>query len=366
VRIAVLGWRYVGHPQAGGAELLLHEILRRLAADGHEITYFTAGHKGAPREEEIDGVRVVRHGRQWTVHLHAWRWLRSRLGEVDRVVEHINTIPFLTPAYVPAAKRRFIHHQLARGYWFRQTRGPFRLIAPIGFAMEPLLVALYRRTDGMTISESSRQDLARFGIPARRITVIPLGLTSPVMEELPPKPEGLRLIVLGRLEPAKYVEESIAAFARVAAERTGAVLDVVGGGDPAYRARLERHASRLGVADAVRFHGRVSEDRKLELLREAHVHVFCSHREGWGLTVSEAGAVGTPTAGFDVSGVRDSVADPRLLATKGDTEALARIVLRLAADPALHEELRRGAWERAGRMDYERTARVFARTIGAE
>lgn len=363
MRLVMLNWRYVDHPQAGGAEHTTHEILRRLVQAGHEVTCFTGAHDGAPPAGEVDGVRLIRRGRQWTVHAHAWRWLRTRLDDFDRVVDQINTIPFFTPLYVPAAQRRFFIHQLAREYWFRETRGPFKAIAPVGYAAEPQYLKLYRGSDGVVGSQSTADDLAALGIPRERMTVMPQPVPFRPDARLAPKDEPWRLVVVGRLTPAKFVEEAIDVFAAVQRRVPAARLDIAGSGDPAYRTRLEERVARDRL-DGVTFHGRVDHERKRELLRAAHVHVFCSHREGWGLTVSEAAAVGTPSAGYDVAGVRDSVAEPRLLAPSGDTAALAARVLALHDDRALYERLRAQAWDRTKLQTYERTVREVARAWG--
>ena len=115
----------------------------------------------------------------------------------------------------------------------------------------------------------------------------------------------------------------------------------------------------LGIR-AVTFHGRVSEERKLELMREAHVHLFCSHREGWGLVVSEAAAMGTPSIGYDAPGVRDSIADRRVLAPIGDVGALKALLQRVRDDPELYEDVRQGAWERARLHERDKATRAFA------
>ena len=365
MRLLMLSWRYLDHPQSGGAEVLTHEVLRRLAADGHSVTCFTAEFSGAGRTGSIDGVDLVRRGRQWTVHVHAWRWLRERLGDFDVVIDQINTIPFCTPRYVPDEKRVLFICQLARGYWFRETRGAFRAAAPFGYLAEPHVMRLYRNTPTITISESSKADLVDLGFDPRRIEVIPMALLETPLDALSPKQDHpLRLIMVGRLTPAKFVEEGLLAFALLASEFPDAQLDIVGGGDERYRRRLERIMQARGIS-GVRFHGRVDEPRKRELLARAHVHLFTSHREGWGLVVSEAAAVGTPTVGYDVSGVRDSIADPRLLAPVCDVDALAARVTALANDPERYAEVRERAWRRTLAMSYGDTALAFERALGS-
>jgi len=362
MRIAMLSWRYLDNPAAGGAEVLTHEVLKRLVSAGHDITCFTATHPGAAPEGDIDGVRIVRRGRQWTVHLLAWRWLRSRIGEFDRVVDQINTIPFLTPLYVDAERRRFYIHQLAREYWWRETRGVLRLGAPVGYLLEPWYLRGYRRGRGVTVSESTRADLEALGIEPANIAVIPMAIDVEPLEELSSKQGPWRMIILGRLTPAKFVEEGIRAFAKLQQSVPDAVLDIVGGGDERYRAQLERLTRRLAARN-VTFHGRVDAAHKLEFLRRAHLHVITSHREGWGLTVTEAAAMGTPSVGYAVQGVRDSIADPALLVPSGDYHAIAELARELHDDRARYDGLRSAAWERASSLSYDVTARAFAAAI---
>ena len=363
MRVLMLSWRYLGHPQAGGAEVMTHEILRRLVDRGHEVTAFTGADPSLPREQRIDGVRVIRVGRQWTVHVRAWLWLRRRLDWFDRVIDQINTIPFFTPGYVPGGKRRGWIHQLAREYWWTETRGAFRLISPLGYIAEPYYLRAYRRTDMLSLSESTSADLRRTGIPADRIRIVPAAIEFDRLPELPAGPPGFRIVMLSRLTPAKHIEEGIAAYALVKRRVPEAELVIAGSGDARYEERLRRQVADLGLA-GVHFAGRLSEADKRALLRSASVHLFTSHREGWGLVVSEAAALGTPSVGYDVPGVRDSIADPRLLGEAGRPETLAARLQSLAADPGLYEAVRRQGWERAGRLSYEATTASFEAALG--
>jgi glycosyltransferase involved in cell wall biosynthesis len=363
MRIAMLSWRYLGHPQGGGAEVVTHEILRRLAAEGHEVTAFTASYPGAEPESTIDGVRVLRRGQQWSVHVHAWRWLRRRRDSFDRVIDQINTIPFATPLYVPEDRRRFLIWQLAREYWWRETRGIFKLVAPLGYATEPLILRLYRRTRGMTISASSRQDLGRLGIAETAIDILPMASLEPPRNELNEKSIApWRCVIVGRLTQAKFVEEGLTAFSLIQDAIPSAKLDVIGSGDPRYRTRLDTLIAQRRI-EGVTFHGRVDESRKRDLLGAAHLHIFTSHREGWGLTVTEAGGQGTPTIGYDAPGVRDSIGDRRLLAPIGDISALANLAVGLHRDDALYEAVRNDAWRRARELTFDATKERFVAAL---
>jgi glycosyltransferase involved in cell wall biosynthesis len=251
-------------------------------------------------------------------------------------------------------------HQLAREYWWSQTRGAFRLAAPIGYLLEPLSLRCYRFTRAITISPSSADDLRALGV--RDVSVIPMAVEREPVVRMRPRGPGLRLVAVGRMEPAKHVEQVIEAFAYVQARVPEATLDLVGGGAKTYRIRLDRLVAARRL-QGVTFHGRVPAERKWQLLELAHFHVFASHREGWGLTVTEAAAVGTPSVGYAAPGVRDSIGEPELLARGRTAGALAGRILAVHDNPALYERLREQVWRRTQGMTWTRTADDFAQAL---
>ncbi len=62
MKILWLSWKDKHHPYAGGAEVVLHELCKRLVADGHEVTILTARYPGSKKYDTIDGARIVRIG----------------------------------------------------------------------------------------------------------------------------------------------------------------------------------------------------------------------------------------------------------------------------------------------------------------
>jgi glycosyltransferase involved in cell wall biosynthesis len=143
------------------------------------------------------------------------------------------------------------------------------------------------------------------------------------------------------------------AFPQIQQSVPGIRLVIVGEGDD--RPRLERIARTLGIAQAVEFAGHVSDQRKAELLQQMWCKVTTSAKEGWGLTVLEANACGTPVVASNVPGLRDAVRDgiTGLLYPYGDRSALAATVVRLITDDALREKLGREAvsWSRTFTWD---------------
>ncbi len=107
------------------------------------------------------------------------------------------------------------------------------------------------------------------------------------------------------------------------------------------------------------FTGFVQEDRKLLELRRAWVAALPSEKEGWGLTVIEANACGTPVVASDSDGLRDSVkpGETGLLVPHADPPALADALRKILAAPELRARLSEGGLAWARTFTWERTAR---------
>jgi glycosyltransferase involved in cell wall biosynthesis len=358
LRILFLSWRDPLNPKAGGAELFTHEIARRMVAHGDSVEWFVASHDGAAREENLDGVQVVRQGRQWSVHMAAARRYRRRIArDFDAVIDEINTIPFFTPlwARVPSVALIF---QLAREVWWHES--PFPMNAA-GYAIEPLYLRVYRRTPAMTISASTESDLRRLGFTAP-ITVLPIGLEPMDVPDVP-KEGAPTFLYVGRMAPSKRVHEIIDAFARFRKQRPDGVLWLVGDGAPRYMEALRRRSRQLGIEPSIVFHGRVSTEHKHELMARAHVLVMASVREGWGLSIAEAGACGTPAIAYDVPGLRDAVKDGESgFVVAPRPERMAEAMGKLIADGDLCARMAEAARRWSATFSFDRAA-VIARDV---
>lgn len=354
MKILILNWRDIRSPRAGGAELLTHEVAKRLA-NRHAVTWFTSRPEGLPAEEDVDGVQVVRRGSEATTRLFAPRF--AHRGTWDVVVEEINTLPYFAPAWSKARVVLFMA-QLAREVWWYEAP---RALAPFGWALEPLYLKTYRNVDAITISDSTRQDLRDLGF-RRKISVLPMAVTTPAAEKLPPKEPTGRLIAVGRLVPSKRFDHAIRGVAQLRKWLPQATLTIVGNGRE--RESLEAFAERLGVTDAVTFAGSVPDETKMQLLAEADVLVATSAREGWGLTPTEAARVGTPAVGYDVPGLRDSIVDGRTgLLTDPSPFSLAAATKRLLGDRPYYDALRHAAWARSRDLSWDQTAASFERAL---
>lgn len=338
-RILVLNERDPHHPLTGGAETHIFEIFERLARRGYDVTLLAASFPGSPREEMVQGVRVVRLvNRYFYYGVVAWAARREakRMGGVDVVVDVLNKLPFCSRWLLPYPCFAIVHHLFGTTA-FRQVPLP---IAVLTYLAEKLIPSAYRGVPMMAISPSTKDDLVERGLAASQIWVVPPGVDRATHL---PTDDGLHreplILWVGRLEPYKRADLMIEAMPEILAKVPDARLVIVGAGTG--RSAFEARVVALGLGDHVSFTGFVSEEVKIDWLRKAAVTVQTSEKEGWGMTVIEGNVCNTPAVASDVPGLRDSVQDgvSGLLFPYGDRAALARAILRILTEPELREKL---------------------------
>lgn len=362
MKLLLVNWQDIENPQAGGAEIHLHEIFGRLARGGHEITLLCGGWPGCAPRARLDGMDVRRVGTRATFGLLAFPYYRRVLARMpwDLVIEDVNKMPLYTPLWHARRSAALVPH-LFGGTAFLELAPP--LAAAVWLSERPL-GRLYRNTPFEAISESTRDDLVARGIPREHITVIHPGIDTTAYTPLAgSRAAAPEFAYLGRLKKYKGVHHVIAAFA--AMSHGEARLAIAGAGD--YRDALERQARSLDLGERVRFLGRISEPEKLSLLRRSWGLVFASPKEGWGITNLEAAACATPVVASNSPGIRESVkhGETGFLVPHGDVTAMAAAMDRLASSRALVEELGRNARRFAESFTWERAAQETERHLTA-
>ena len=119
---------------------------------------------------------------------------------------------------------------------------------------------------------------------------------------------------------------------------------------------MKRLAENSGVHHYVEFTGALDEEQKNERLRHAHFLLHTSVREGWGLNVIEANAMGTPAAVYPVGGLIESTLhdETGIVAEKETPEALARALTKIFKSPESYARLRVNAWNRSKTFAWEK------------
>jgi len=304
-RILFLNWRDLSNPAAGGAEAYAEQIGRRFARAGALVTLFTSTYDDTPPNDWANGYLVVREGGRFGVYLAAARHLKRHGHHYDAVVDFQNGIPFFTPLWAPAgAPVVCVLHHVHQAQFDMYFRWP---VNSVGRLLEGRISRrVYRRCPLIAVSPSTRAEMRN-----------QLGLRGPVhivpngIDPLPPS-RALRspapaIAVVTRLVPHKQLHLLVDAVPGLLSRWPDLRVDIAGTG-PAREALLAQ-VRDLGLEQVVSLPGRVSDQAKSDLLSRAWLTVAPSLGEGWGLTVLEANAMGTPTVAFNVPGLRDSVRD---------------------------------------------------------
>jgi glycosyltransferase involved in cell wall biosynthesis len=357
MNILVVNWQDRLNPQAGGAEIHLHEVFGRLAERGHDVVLLASGWQDGPGHARLDGMDVHRAGTRLTFSMAAPIYYRRRLAYRDFhvMVEDLNKVPLFAPLWARHRLALLVHH-LFGATAFQEAPAP---LAAATWLLERPLGRVYRRVPTMAVSRSTVRDLGRRGMAEQEIAVIPNGVDLGVYS---PAPDRQRfhtptILYLGRLKRYKRVDLPIRALAALRRQGLAARLIVAGTGD--HGDSLRRLCDDLGLGpDAVEFRGFVSQEEKVDLFRRAWLHVLTSPKEGWGITNIEAAACGTATIASDSPGLRDSVVDgvTGFLVPHGDVTALADRIGRVLADPALRDRLGRYARAFGTRFTWDRAA----------
>jgi len=353
MRVLVFNWKDLKHPGAGGAEVLTYENAKRWVKKGCDVTWFAAAFDGCKKQEEIDGIKIVRAGNKYTVYNEARKFYKHHAGKFDIVIDETNTRPFFAKDFVKDAGVVFFIHQLAKEWWFYETRFPMNAV---GYFLEPFWLRRYSNYPTVTVSASTQNDL--FDLGFKDVRIIPEGISFKPFKRIPEKSEKPVIIYLGRLNRGKRILLALKAFEKVV-EHVNAEFWIVG--DGYLRKEIEKRA-----VDGVKLFGKVSEEKKIELLSKAWLQVNPSVREGWGINVIEGNACGAPCIAFDVPGLRDSIRDGEtglLVKKDGDADELAKAIIRVLKDDKLRERLSKNSLKWAKMFSWDKSAKEFMKIL---
>lgn len=356
MRILWLSWKDLSHPQAGGAEVVAHELAKRLVSDGHSVTFLVAGFANCTQEEMRDGYRIIRTGNRYTVYWHAYRYYKKHLRHTfDLIIEEINTVPFFSRLYAREKKILFIH-QLARQIWFYQMPFPFSVI---GYLLEPVYLWLLRKHTVITVSDSTKNDLTKLGFSAGNIHIMSEGIQIEPITDLAriQKYSEPTLLSLGAIRPMKRTLHVVKAFEHAKHSLPALRLMLAGDASGPYAAKVLEYITHSPYRDDIEITGRVSTEKKMELMQRAHLVAVTSVREGWGLVVTEANSQGTPAIVYNVHGLRDSVRDDitGLVSKHNTPRELAHALTSLLQNKNQYDTLRKNAWDWSKKITFEKS-----------
>jgi glycosyltransferase involved in cell wall biosynthesis len=346
LRVLIVTYEYP--PLGGGGGVIFRDFAEELSRS-IEVTVLTSGRKGlAPRE--VDGNLEV-----------------LRVPVVMRDAEATASLPSML-SFFPSSLR--VGRRLLRGRSFDLVHSSFAVPSgPSGLLLArhfhlPHLLSLHggdvydpskrlspHRTPGLkqtvrwvihgsdrVVAQSSdtlRRAVEFYG--EREIDCIPLAAQATAFEAVPRAALGLDLsdddivlVTVGRIIKRKGLEQLL----EIASELDDPRFKIVIVGEGPERAALDAQAEELDIAQAVRFAGFVSEERKWQILAASDLYVSTSLHEGFGIVFLEAMMVGLPVLCYDRGGQVDFVSDDvgRLLPV-GDTGRFRDEIRALGANP---------------------------------
>jgi glycosyltransferase involved in cell wall biosynthesis len=359
-RVHILGWRDLADVEAGGSEVHAATIARLWATAGLDVILRTSYAQGHRYFAVRDGYRVIRKAGRYMVFPRAvWAEATAKYGHRDGLVEIWNGMPFLSPVWADGPRVVILHHahtdmwpMVLPPKWARAGDFIERRVAP----------PLYRNSSIVTLSESSRRNLVdRLGFRAERVTVAPPGIDerfSPGTRSRTPL-----ALAVGRMMPVKRFAMAIRAAAAVRQRIPDFHLVIVGDGHE--RPDLEALIDELAAHDAVSLPGRVSDEELVDLYQRAWLLLSTSAAEGWGMSITEAAACGTPAVVSRIAGHEDAVVHDQtgLLVAGDDHRAFADAVVGLVTDNARRSRLGAAALARAAQFSWGSTAVEVLRAL---
>lgn len=369
MKILWLSWKDTAHPQAGGAEVVMHELSKRMVADGHEVTLLTAQYAGSTEHDVIDGVTIIRVGRNRYVHsIAALRYYVKNLrNSFDIVIEDVNTAAYFSPFFKDSAKQVLFYHQLAREIWFYETPAP---LSHLGYhVLEPLATfALGKpKVTTVTISDSTKKDLQRFGFKPERIKVISEGIHIQTAKDISKfkKYSQPTMLSLGAMREMKRTLEQVKAFEIAKKELPTLQMKIAGDASGVYGQKTLAYIAQSPYKDDIEYLGRVTDEQKMELMQRCHLIAVTSLKEGWGLIVTEAASQGTPAVVYDVDGLRDSVRNGKTgIVTQPAPIHLAKGIVQLVqSDKQDYQAMRQAAWEWSKQITFDQSYKDLKKAL---
>lgn len=367
MKIIIFNWRDIKNPLSGGAEISLFEHAKYWRKKGAEVVWFTASYNNAKPVESIEGIKTIRRGTPYTVHLIAsYYFLTGKLGKPDLVIDSFHGIPFFSILYIPRKKIIALINEIAGKIWYVNAN---IVIATLGFFLEKIALYIYRSQLFITGSESTKKELVATGLSGKSIIVVHHGTHILSVPSRIEKESIPTILFLGRVTKDKGIQDALDAFKVIKLKIPNIQLWIAGGEEKkGLLTELIEHYPK-NYRNAITYFGFVDEKTKFELFRKAWLLIHPSIKEGWGLTVIEAASQGIPTVGYNVAGLVDSVQNGKtgtLVAPK-DIKEFSNAIIELINDKKKYKLFSENAvqwskqftWESSVNKSWEVLKNVF-------
>lgn len=304
MNILILSWRDPQNPKRGGAEAVMFKYAKYWAESGHLVWWLGNQFSNSSEREELGKIKILRQGPNLPYHstflMLLWypifllkaiytAWVTIRQQKINLVVDAVHGLPLFSPLYSTSRKILWVC-EVAGTIWDKMYPFP---INKIGKTLEKFIYWIYGKTEVWAISESTKQDILLIN-KRLNIKVIPLGIDVNQFKSQTkfPYPSA---IFMARLVKMKGIEAALMSAKQICNRLPNFKLYIVGGGHVDYIQRLKSYIRDNHLEDNVEWMGRASDKIRNRLYAKCHFLIHPSYKEGFGLTVLEAAACGTPT-----------------------------------------------------------------------
>ena len=342
------------NPRAGGAERTIHEVCTRLIKKDYLVTILTGGWKGCRREEHLDGITIYRYGRSLGPHLVLPIFIFKY--KFDIIVNDLgHAVPWISSAVLGKENLVFFHHLHARSV-FGQVNP---LLAWIITAIEKLYFLIYHNAPFVTESSTSHNDLLNLGIDKKNIIIIPPGVDRELFKPTKKTPYP-SMVYFGGMRRYKRPVESIYLLKNLQRKFPDIKLMIIGTGPE--KENMEKLSVDMKLQNSITFMGRLTNKNLTETVASSWINVHSSITEGWGFSIIEAAAAGTPTVAYEVPGVVDAIENGinGIKVRDGDRNELKRAAIEILSTA---EKWSESSVRSAEKYSWNRTAEMWEKLI---
>lgn len=354
MNILILNWRDPKNPLAGGAEKMLLEHALFWRKKGANITWVSSCFKASRKQESISNIKIERFGSHYSTHLIFLAYaVLGKYKEFDIIIDCFHFIPFFSPLIFNRKKIISVIHEVAGKVWFDNL---IFLVAMLGYLIEPFFFYLYKNISFITVSNSTKSELIKFGIKPKKIYVIHNGINLPKKLPTNKKTSYPSLLFLNRIAKDKGIYDTFISFRLVLKSYPETLFVIAGREENKYM--MENVMKELKFTKNVEYKGFVSEKEKWKLLKQSWMLIHPSKKEGWGMTVLEANTVGTPVIGYNIEGLKDSIKNNETgLVVDSNPNSLSTGIKKLISNKKEFNKLSKNAEKWAKLFSWEKSTK---------
>lgn len=360
-RIHSVAWRDLDDPEAGGSEVHADNIFRRWAAAGLHIDHRTST-ASSSRSLERNGYRVRQVGGRYTVFPREILRQFFTRHRYDAVVEIWNGVPWFSSLWARTPHVTWMHH-IHTDMW-GESLPP--VLAPLGRLLESHIAPpFYKRSPLITLAEPTREILLTMKYRPERVHVVSPGIAKDFVADVRiKKTTNPSLVAVGRIAPVKQFPELVKLTHELVRDFPTLHLTIVGDGPE--RENLRHLIAELDMERHITLAGRVSQEELVRLYQESWLLVSASHSEGWGMTITEGAACGTPSVALLNDGHRAAISDNVTGLLADNLEQMRDKIATVISDVDLRQSLAAQALTRAAQFTWDNAAIATLRVLRDE